>query len=260
MDKFLRNGRGMLFAYDQGMEHGPSDFNERSVDPAYIIKIAGEAGVFTGVIFQKGVAERYYPKPRSSNSTDTNIPPLIIKLNGKSRLYPGQEPYSPLLCTVDEAIQLGASGVGYTAYIGSEYEARMMGTLGEIVRECNQRRIPTIAWMYLRGKSISDPYDEQKVAYAARLALEIGADAVKLQFKVSGDHLADVARLKWIVSNAGKCKVFISGGQKTTDHEVLGLAEVAKAAGAAGLAIGRNIWQRDHPVEFSKQIADILYS
>jgi len=76
---FLRKGKGILLAYDQGLEHGPSkDFNEKSVDPAYILEIA-EKGKFTGIIFQKGVAEKYY---------DGKVP-LVIKVNGKTSLPKG---------------------------------------------------------------------------------------------------------------------------------------------------------------------------
>ncbi len=60
MNRFLHNGRGLLLAYDQGFEHGPSDFNAKNVDPKYILDIAKESGVFTGIILQKGIAEKYY--------------------------------------------------------------------------------------------------------------------------------------------------------------------------------------------------------
>ena len=253
MEKFFRNGKGLLLAYDQGFEHGPSDFNAKNVDPKYILDIAKESGVFTGVIFQKGIAEKYY-------SENSGLPPLIVKLNGKTGLHAGEEPFAPLLCTVDEALGLGASAVGYTVYVGSEREAEMTETFGKIVRECNQKKIPTIGWFYLRGKQIANPHDPEKLAYAARLALELGADGVKLQFAISGNEANDLKNLKWIVQNAGKCKVFISGGSKIPDDQLLQLAKVVKAAGAAGMAVGRNIWQRDNPIEFAKQIADILYS
>ncbi|MBI2326280.1 aldolase, partial [Candidatus Collierbacteria bacterium] len=59
-----RNGRVMLLAYDQGFEHGPVDFDEKSVDPNYILDIA-RSGLFTGVIFQEGVAAKYYPSASS---------------------------------------------------------------------------------------------------------------------------------------------------------------------------------------------------
>lgn len=253
MDKLLKDGHGLLLAYDQGFEHGPSDFNAKNVDPAYILNIAKQSGVFTGVIFQKGVAEKYY-------SENSGLPPLIVKLNGKTGLHTGEEPFAPLLCTVDEALGLGASAVGYTVYVGSEREAEMTETFGRVVRECNQKGIPTIGWFYLRGKQIADPHDPEKLAYAARLALELGADGVKLQFAISGDETNDLKNLKWIVQNAGKCKVFISGGSKTSDEEIFSLAKIVKASGATGMAVGRNIWQRPNPVEFAKRLGEIIYA
>lgn len=270
MDKFLRNGSGLLLAYDQGFEHGPSDFNAKNVDPAYILDIAKKSGVFTGIIFQKGIAERYY-------QANNGLPPLIVKLNGKTGLHADEEPFSPLLCTVDEALGLGASAVGYTVYVGSEREAEMTETFGKVVRECNQKGIPTIGWFYLRGKQITDPHDPGKLAYAARLGLELGADGVKLQFRLGFSHPErsegsrdssvvalpqndDIERLKWIVENAGECKVFISGGAKISDDQMLQLAKVVKTAGAAGMAVGRNIWQRENPVEFAKQVSQILFT
>jgi class I fructose-bisphosphate aldolase len=69
----------------------------------------------------------------------------------------------------------------------------------------------------------------------------------------------DLKNLKWIIQNAGKCKVFISGGSKAADEEIFSLAKIVKTAGATGMAVGRNIWQRDNPVEFAKQLAKILY-
>lgn len=299
MDKFLRHGKGLLLAYDQGFEHGPTDFNAKNVDPKYILDIARGSGVFTGVIFQKGVAERYYPREhppageagRSENREQDRLPLLIVKLNGKTNLNQDEEPFAPLLCTVDEAVGLGAAAVGYTVYVGSDREAEMTETFGRIVRECNQKGIPTIGWFYLRGKSISDPHDPSKLAYAARLALELGADGVKLQFELSAMHQSsrsasrrsgdlsgqiatsfatprndgygfenDIKNLKWIVENAGKCKVFISGGLKASNEEMFSLAKVVKTAGCAGMAVGRNVWQRENPAEFSKKLGEIIYA
>ena len=103
---------------------------------------------------------------------------------------------------------------------------------------------------------------KQSLEYALQLvhaANWAGADAVKLQFTLGDNQDQDMKNLGWIIQNAGKCKVFISGGSKIPDDQVLQLAKVVKAAGAAGMAVGRNIWQRPNPVEFAKQIAKILF-
>src|SRR2546422_11703593 len=100
MEAFLRNGRSLLLAYDQGLEHGPStDFDERNVNPTFAMDIAGKGG-FNGVVFQKGVAERCY----------TGKVPLIVKLNGKSNIPKG-EPLSRQGCSPGEAASLGAKDV-----------------------------------------------------------------------------------------------------------------------------------------------------
>ena len=59
LSKITRNGKALFLAYDQGMEHGPTDFNDENVDPGRVLKIA-DSGYFTGVILQKGIAEKYY--------------------------------------------------------------------------------------------------------------------------------------------------------------------------------------------------------
>ena len=76
-----RDGKIMLLAYDQGFEHGPTDFNEENVDPNYIIDIAKKTGVYTGIVFQEGLAEKYYTK---------DLPPLVVKLNGKTSFHKGR--------------------------------------------------------------------------------------------------------------------------------------------------------------------------
>ena len=140
MTPFLLKGRGMLLAYDQGLEHGPSkDFNEKSVDPKYILQIA-DKGKFTGIIFQKGVAEKYYDGKR----------PLIIKVNGKTSLPKG-EPIASQICSVKQAKSLGAKAVGYTIYLGSAHENLMLNEFGRIQQEAHELGLAAIAWIYPRA-------------------------------------------------------------------------------------------------------------
>ncbi|MGA8857247.1 MAG: aldolase [Candidatus Bathyarchaeia archaeon] len=241
---FLRKGKGILLAYDQGLEHGPSkDFNEKSVDPAYIIEIA-EKGKFTGIIFQKGVAEKYY---------DGKVP-LVIKVNGKTSLPKG-EPMASQICSVKQARALGAKAVGYTIYLGSAHENLMLSEFGRIQQEAHELGLAAIAWIYPRGEAVTNDTAPEIVAYAARAGLEAGADAVKIKYTGDSDSFM------WAVRSAGAARVFMSGGPKApTDEAFLRQVKGAIDAGASGLAVGRNVWQHERPLEMAAALREIIFN
>lgn len=252
LEPILKNGRGMLLAYDHGFEHGPEDFNEQNADPQFIMDLA-DSGHFTGVICQKGIAARYYPSTRSARSGQV---PLILKLNGKTNYHhdKGEEPISVQNCTVDEAIELGAIAVGYTIFVGSDHENEMIKEFSAIEKEAHEKGLIVMGWMYPRGHHIKSDTDPETLEYAARLGLELNADAVKIKYS------GDVDSYKRVVDVAGHTKVFVVGGPKTENVE--DLFETTKEileAGAVGLAVGRNIWQAPEPLDVAKRLADILY-
>lgn len=246
VNKLLRNGHGMLLAYDHGFEHGPTDFDERSVDPAWVMNIA-DSGHFTGVVCQKGIAEKYYKK-------NTHTVPLILKLNGKTAFHKEEEPIALQNCTVEEALSLGAVGVGYTIYVGSEYEQEMITEFAKVEKEAHQRGLIVVGWMYPRGAHIKSDTDRDTLAYAARLGLELGADAIKIKYT------GDPKSFSWVVKSAGRAKVFVVGGPKTeTPKDLYKTAQDILKIGAVGFAIGRNVWQAKDPLDVAKKLADILY-
>jgi len=243
-----RDGRVMLLAYDQGFEHGPVDFDEKSVDPNYIMDIA-RSDHYTGVIFQEGVAAKYY----ATAADKENLPPLIVKLNGKTS-FQGEEPLSLQLCTVEKAIELGAKAVGYTVYVGSEHEEQMLAEFSRIEDEAHAKGLVVIAWMYPRGKKVAGKQTtKETLAYAARLGLELNADYVKIAYS------GDVDSFKWVVAAAGKTKVLVQGGKRLDWPELAAEVTGALAAGATGIAIGRNVWQDSNPVEISKKLSELVY-
>lgn len=236
-----------MLAYDQGLEHGPTDFDDDNVDPQAIFDIAREAGVFTCIAVQKGIAEKY----ASAGSAPA---PLVIKLNGKTSYHKGEEPFSPQNCSVKEAIELGAAGVGYTIYVGSERENESIAEFSKIQEEAHNNNLPVILWAYPRGKHIGEAeHSKENIAYAARIALELGADIVKLAYT------GDIESMRWVVKAAGKCKVLVVGGSKADEQTVLQKTREVLEAGAVGWAMGRNIWQAENPIEMAKKIAEILY-
>lgn len=234
----------LYLAYDQGLEHGPIEFNDTNVDPAFIIEIA-KKGKYNGVIFQKGIAEKYKKEIKRSKV------PLVIKLNGKTNLYRG-EPIARQLCTVKEAVKLGAIAVGYTIYLGSAYESEMMQEFEKIDREAHASGLKVIAWIYPRGKSIIGKKDGELMAYAARTALELGADIVKLKYNGNRKDL------RWAIKAAGKTKVVVAGGLKIGEREFLKEVKEIISSGAYGLAVGRNVWQNPRPLEITRKIRKIV--
>lgn len=240
-----RKGRFLILAYDHGMEHGTANFDKSNIDPERILALAN-SGYFTGVVLQKGIAERYY-------QTQKYQVPLIIKLNGKTNLLE-EEPYSPQLCQVDEAVALGAKAVGYTVYVGSRHEKKMMSQFAKIGREADQAGIPLIGWMYPRGQAVRGrEYSREILSYAARLALEMGAEVVKLPY--TGDSKS----FSWVVKAAGRAKVTVQGGAKADQKDFFGFAEEVMEAGADGLIVGRNVWQAEKPLEVAEKLSEIIF-
>ncbi len=247
LKKILKNGKTLILAYDQGLEHGPTDFNDKNVKPEYIIKIAKENN-YSALVFQKGIAEKY-----NSEIHESGIP-LIVKLNGKTNLVKG-EPISRQLCTVKEAKKLGAIAVGYTIYIGSLNESKMFQEFKKIQCNAHKKGLPVILWIYPRGKSIESKPKKELMAYATRTALEIGADIVKIKWEDN----TTVNDLIWAVKSAGKTKVVIAGGSKKNEEKFLQQVKDLIKAGCAGLAIGRNVWQHKNPNEISKKLKKIVF-
>lgn len=242
----VKNKKGKFFflAYDQGMEHGPVDFNDDNVDPKFIIELARKGG-FSGVVFQKGIAEKYQAEIKKSKV------PLILKLNGKTSLVKG-DPISPQICNVDEAIKLGASAVGYTIYIGSIHEKEMFREFEKIQREAHKKGLPVISWVYPRGKGVKGKSEKELMAYAARVGLELGADIIKI-------HPVGIKKdLKWAVKAAGKSKLVAAGGMKKSEKELLNQIKDYMDSGFSGLAVGRNIWQSKNPLEIASKIKKIV--
>ena len=249
----LKNGTALFLPYDQGLEHGPRDFfsNPNSSDPKYIIRLALEGG-FNGIAIQIGLAEKFFWDFAGEL-------PLILKLNGKTDIPPDTRALSPIHATVKEAVQLGADAVGYTLYVGSPAQEQDFAQLREIRTDAKKYGMPLIVWSYPRGEAIETKGGNSSfyaVDYAARVASELGADIVKVNFphpdlrtNVKKEYDKDFTTqeaINAVVRSANKTLVLVSGGEKAGDEAMLEKARESMEAGATGLIFGRNVWQRDH--------------
>ncbi len=244
LGKVVKNNKVLILAMDQGMEHGPKDFNDININPEYVLDIACKGG-FTGLAIQKGIAKKY--KENYSGKV-----PLVLKLNGRTNIVPKDEIYSAQIASVKEAAALDADAVGYTIYVGSPREADMFRDFGKIQEEADDYGLATIVWAYPRGKYVPDEKSPDMVAYAARVALELGADVVKVNYTGSIDSFRKV------VQAGQRCRVISAGGSKQTDDEFLAKVKDIMTSGASGLAVGRNVWQNTNPMKITNEMKKII--
>ncbi len=242
--KLLKNDRSLMLACDQGLEHGPKDFNLTNIDPQYIMDIALE-GRYNAVILQSGVAEKYYHEAYRDV-------PLLVKLNGKTSI-PHIAPISKQICSVDRAIKIGADAVGYTVYDGSAREPEIFSEFGKVVEDAHDYGIPVVAWMYPRGEAVQNDETTDILAYSARIGLELGADFVKLKYN------GDPEGYKWVVKNAGRTRVLAAGGSKESPSAFLSKTAEILQTGASGIAVGRNIWQSKRPFALTQALREIMF-
>ncbi len=247
-------GKMMVLPIDQGLEHGPRDFfdNPQALDPEFQFRLAVEGG-FSGIAVQIGLAEKHFPRYAGRI-------PLILKLNGKTEIPPDDEAFSPLTGSVEDAVRLGADAVGYTLYIGSSAQDRDFLQFSKLRQEALKAGMPVIVWAYPRGKHVEEKGGRDSlwaVDYAARVAMELGADVVKLNFpQIHPEKMAKhpkpyntltlepVEAMKKVVASAGRCFVLVSGGAKKGEEDLLETVRLSLQAGVTGFIFGRNIWQR----------------
>ncbi|MCI4358644.1 MAG: fructose-bisphosphate aldolase [Thermoplasmata archaeon] len=246
-------GTLLVLPIDQGLEHGPADFfaNPASLDPDYQFELARE-GRFSAIALHIGLAQKYF-------SAYAGEVPLILKLNGKTSIPSDAQAFSPMTGSVEDAVRLGADAVGYTVYVGSPSQDRDFAQFREMREEAERFGMPVIVWAYPRGEFIAKKGGRESlfaIDYAARVALELGADIVKLNYPVRSDkdrespapyntlELSAGEAFRKVVESAGRALVLVSGGEKVEDGELLSKVRMSMDAGATGIIFGRNMWQR----------------
>ena len=264
------NGTLLLLPIDQGIEHGPRDFfpNPASKDPEYQFRLAAEAG-YSAIACQIGLATKYYPDYAGQV-------PLLLKVNGKTDVPPSDDALSTTNASVEDAVRLGADAVGYTLYVGSPRQDDDLRQLQGVREDCDRYGMPLVIWAYPRGTYIEEKGGQKSlyaIDYAARLAMEMGADVVKLNLpspEPNKDSPAPYDELEvtqeeavqHVVSSAGRSLVVLSGGSKIDDDKLLEQTRYIMECGGSGVIYGRNVWQREwsQALEIIEQIKEIMLS
>ncbi|HZY92490.1 MAG TPA: fructose-bisphosphate aldolase [Thermoplasmata archaeon] len=262
-------GTLLVLPIDQGLEHGPMDFfvNPDALDPEYQYRLARD-GRFSAIALHIGLAEKYYHRYAGEV-------PLILKLNGKTGIPSDAEAFSALTGSVEDAVRLGADAVGYTVYVGSPSQDRDFAQFHRVREDADRLGMPVIVWAYPRGDAVAKKGGRESlyaIDYAARVALELGADVVKVNYPVRSEKdqlspppyntldLSPEAAFHKVVESAGRALVLVSGGEKVSDADLLTKVRSSMDAGATGIIFGRNLWQRprDQALSLTKELHAIF--
>ena len=256
-------GRLMLFACDQKIEHMNGDFYGEGIDiadldPEHLFQIGsqGVCGVLAG---QRGLIARY-----AADYPEINY---LVKMNSKTNLVKTaqSDPYSPQLHDLEAVLAMRENGVnvvglGYTIYLGSEYEAAMVSEAGQLIAEAHENGLIVVLWIYPRGKAVTDEKAPELIAGAAGVALCLGADFVKVNPPKASDDKTSAENLAIASVAAGRTGLVCAGGSTVDAQTFLTqLHEQIHVGGACGNATGRNIHQRslDEAVRLTKAISAI---
>jgi len=199
-------------------------------------------GGVDAVLVHKGIAK----------TVDTSATGLIVMLSGMSNLSPNVNG-KVQVCSVQEAIRLGADAVSVHVNVGAQDEDKMLHNLGKVADQCELFGMPLLAMMYPRGPKIKSEHDLEAVAHAARIGAELGADIIKTNYTGTVDSFKQVIE-------SCPAPVVIAGGPKCkSPMEILETTSDAMKAGAAGLSIGRNVFQCDNQALIVKALSAIVH-
>lgn len=267
-------GKLIILPVDQGFEHGPARsfaVNPAAYDPHYHYQIAVDAGL-------SAYAAPLGPLEAGADTFAGQIP-TILKVNSANSLLPSVAPKTQAItASVDDALRLGCSAIGFTIYPGSSQSLSMFSDIAEMRREAAAKGVPTIIWSYPRGEDLDKDAETavDVTAYAAHIAALLGAHIIKVKLPTS--HLSQPEAKKAFeagnvpvttsadrvrecvrsVLNGRRIIVFSGGAAKGSDS-VLDDARAIRDGGGNGSIIGRNCFQRprEDALELLQTMVDI---
>jgi class I fructose-bisphosphate aldolase len=268
------SGKMIILPVDQGFEHGPARTfaaNPAAYDPHYHFQLALDAGL-NAYAAPLGMIE-------AGADTYAGQIPTILKVNSANSLMSDTAGKNQAITgSVDDALRLGCSAIGFTIYPGSDCALGMFEEISAMREEAAAKGVATVIWSYPRGEAITKDGETaiDVAAYAAQIAALLGAHIIKI--KLSTDHLmlpeakkvyedqkieiaTQAARVKHCMQASfnGRRIVVFSGGAKKGADSVYDDARAIRDGGGNGSIIGRNSFQRprDEALSMLAKLVDI---
>ncbi|RBI59424.1 fructose-bisphosphate aldolase [halophilic archaeon] len=194
------------------------------------------------ILTQKGLASRVHPNKNGKG--------YIIHLNASTTIGPDTND-KRITGTVAEATRLGADAVSLHMNIGSDHEPNQIEQLANITREAAEYGMPVLAMTYARGPGI-DEDDTEHASHAVRLAEEVGADVAKTGYTGDAESFSEVV-------TSTSLPVIMAGGNPKDDQAMLENVRGAMDGGAAGVSMGRSIFQHEQPEAMTCAVSSIVH-
>ncbi len=238
---FRHSDQLFILPLDHGITIGPVP---GLADIRDTVQAAIEGGI-DAVVIHKGIVERI------SDLLGQDSCEMIMHLSASTALAPDPD-RKEQVTSVERALELGATAISVHVNLGSAFEAEMLKDFGAVSEQCSRWGIPLLAMMYVRDGTKDSEYDPGKIRHAARVAEELGADLIKVNYTGDPESFAAVV-------SAVAVPVIIAGGPKLNSAaDLFEMVADAVSAGARGVAIGRNIFQDDHPAQRAAIVRQIL--
>jgi class I fructose-bisphosphate aldolase len=252
-------GKLVILPVDQGFEHGPARSfapNPAGYDPHYHFQLAIDAGL-SAYAAPLGFIE-------AGAATFAGQIPTIIKVNSSNSLSRAKEDANQAVTgSVQDALRLGCSAIGFTIYPGSDAAFDMMEEIAEMAREAKSYGLAVVIWSYPRGGTLSKTGETaiDICAYAAHMAALLGAHIIKVKPPTDAleldaakkvyeaqkiDIKSSAARYRHVVQSCfnGRRIVVFSGGEAKDVEGIYNEARAIRDGGGNGSIIGRNTFQR----------------
>lgn len=248
-------GKMIILPVDQGFEHGPGRsfaMNPAAYDPHYHYQLAIDAGV-NAFAAPLGLLE-------AGADTFAGQVPLILKMNSSNSLITAKD--QATTASIEDALRLGCSAIGFTIYPGSEDSLAMFEEIRELSEQAKACGLAVIIWSYARGNISKEGETAINViSYGAHMAALLGAHIIKVKLptafleddeskavyvKNNVDVSTLSARVKHVVECCfnGRRMVVFSGGVAKDPKAVYEDALAIRQGGGNGSIIGRNCFQR----------------
>ncbi|NOJ26663.1 MAG: 3-hydroxy-5-phosphonooxypentane-2,4-dione thiolase [Nitrososphaera sp.] len=227
------DGRCLMLAVDHGYFLGPT---ERLEDARKTI--APLLPHADSLMLTRGILRNCVP-------ADRNIP-VVLRVSGGTSIIGEDLSKETITTSIEESIKLNASCLALSIFVGSKYEHQTLASLGKLVDEGEKYGIPVLAVTAV-GKEMAR--DARYLGLACRVAAELGAHVVKTYYCENFEQVVESCPVPLIVA----------GGKKLPELDALKLAYDSVKYGAAGVDMGRNIWQSDYPVAMIKAVKAIVH-